>query len=95
MSFKTISITLPGKMIQEIDAMLLEKNFASRSDFFRHLVRMWQLETEQKTAKQEMKDEVKDVISKSSENEFAGVDLEFGIPEDVIKKLEEKAKLLN
>ncbi|MFH1410805.1 MAG: ribbon-helix-helix domain-containing protein [Patescibacteria group bacterium] len=93
---KTISIVLSEKMIREIDEMLLEKNFASRSDFFRHLVRMWQLQPEQKTAKRKLKDdEVKDAVSESSEDEFAGVDLEFGIPEDVIKKLEEKAKLLN
>ncbi len=71
--------------------MLLEKNFASRSDFFRHLVRMWQLQEGQKNSTKEMGGK----LDKSPEDEFAGVDLEFGIPMEVIKALEEKAELLN
>jgi Arc/MetJ-type ribon-helix-helix transcriptional regulator len=74
-------------MIQEIDEMLFENSFASRSDFFRHLVRMWFLDLGQVDSK--------DAPVEESKEEFADVDLEFGIPWEVIKELEEKAKLIN
>lgn len=60
MILKTISVVLPEKMIQEIDEMLLEKNFASRSDFFRHLVRMWQLQEGQENPTKEMGKELEE-----------------------------------
>lgn len=85
---KAISITLPEKMIQEIDEMLFDKNFASRSDFFRHLVRMW---------KHEMisgKSNSDPPAPKGSEEDdvFANVDCEYGIPPHIIEAIKEKAK---
>ena len=76
-------------MIDQIDEMLLSKDFSSRSEFFRHLVRMWFANQEAMAggqigrAGQEEKD-MDDLI-----------DLEYGIPKGVIKKIEEQAKLLN
>lgn len=82
MSFKTISLTLPEKMIQQIDEMLLKRDFTSRSDFFRHLVRMWFMNE---------KDEPHEEVEEEPEE----IDLEFGIPPEVIEEIKEKAKLIN
>lgn len=80
---KPISITLPEKMIDQIDEMLFEKDFASRSDFFRHLVRMWFVPMQS--------------VMTGQEEQEAGdqIDLEYGIPKGVIRKIEEQAKLIN
>jgi len=87
MILKTISVVLPENMIREVDAMLLKEDFASRSDFFRHLVRMFQLKVEASRLKEES--------CGRPDDEFADVDLEHGIPPEIIRKLEAKVELLN
>ncbi|MBN2307070.1 hypothetical protein JXD20_03735 [Candidatus Peregrinibacteria bacterium] len=69
-------------MIRKIDEMLLEKGFASRSDFFRHLVRMWFTDT------------INNPPAKNENPPPEEIDLEYGIPLEVIEKIKEKAKLL-
>lgn len=78
-------------MIQSIDQMLFKSEFASRSDFFRHLVRMWQAENEGKEVTKIQK--AKDL--EKPEDEFANVDCEFGIPPAVVQRLQEIAKFKN
>jgi Arc/MetJ-type ribon-helix-helix transcriptional regulator len=83
---KPIAITLPEKMIEQIDDMLLEKDFASRSDFFRHLIRMWFMNCKSKSCENSGQEEA---------DEAEDVDYEFGIPPAEIEKIKLKAKLLN
>ncbi|MFH1410246.1 MAG: ribbon-helix-helix domain-containing protein [Patescibacteria group bacterium] len=87
---KVVAIALPEKMIQEVDEMLFEKNFVSRSDFFRHLVRMWFHNSEHVDSKNIADEESKEFAAADEE-----VDLEFGIPPKVMEEIKEKAKLLN
>lgn len=84
---KTISIVLSEKMIQEINEALFDTDFSSRSEFFRHLVRMWFHNLEHA--------DLKNVSRKEPKNKATEVELEFGIPLGVIEEIKEKAKLLN
>lgn len=86
---KITTIALPESMIEQIDAMLLEKNFASRSDFIRHLIRMWFLGFFEAGRKE---DSPPDELP---ENDLEGIDLEFGIPKKVVDLIESKVKNLN
>jgi metal-responsive CopG/Arc/MetJ family transcriptional regulator len=82
---KPISITLPENMIEKIDDTILKDDFSCRSDFFRHLVRMWFLKSEPFNKAGE------DVDQKESEE----VDYTYGIPPAELEKIKAKAKLLN
>ena len=95
---KPISITLPEKMIEQIDEMLLSKDFSSRSEFFRYLVRLWFFHQESAEAQGGRTGQgEKGRRGKAGEEKDADelIDLEYGIPKGVIKKIEEQAKLLN
>lgn len=87
MLFKTISITLPEKMICQIDEVLASGDYSSRSDFFRVLIRMWFLPSDQKVSPA-----LREEAPESYQEE---IDLEYGIPPELVKKFVEKAKLLN
>jgi len=87
--FKIISITLPEKMIRRIDEALIDGEFSSRSDFFRHLINIWF----QKSSREDV--EANKSASASSKDEYADVDLEYGIPAEIVNKFEEMAKLKN
>ncbi len=84
---KVISVTLPKQMIREINEMLFDTSFSSRSEFFRHLVRMWFHNLEQA--------ESRNNSHEKSKNNPKEMDLEYGIPLDVIEEIKAKAKLLN
>lgn len=100
--FKAISITLPEIMIQKLDKMLLNSQFASRSDFFRHLVRLWQFQGDIGVVKASPfsvshsgadGEQEASEATEGAENEFANVDCEFGIPAEVVERIIEISKL--
>lgn len=101
--FKAISITVPKNMIQEIDQMLLKSDFGSRSEFFRHLVRMWFYIEGNCSKNLKLQPELVggsknnscEKLEESADEKLKNADLEFGIPLDIIEVLKEKAKLLN
>ena len=70
-------------MIDQINEVLLEEDFSSRSEFFRVLIRMW-FENMKDRPCEEMKEQSEEV------NKY-----EFGIPPEEMKKIKAKAKLLN
>lgn len=84
---KTISIVLPEKLIRQVDANVTQGEFSSRSEFFRVLLLMWFLKSDQ-----ELGSHLADASMKNEPNE---VDLEYGIPPELLNKFVEKAKLLN
>lgn len=62
--------------------MLFEADFVSRSDFIRHLVRMWFVSrSDLESCKAAETGEVKEEI-----------DLEFGIPLHIIKEIEDEVR---
>ena len=92
---KITTITLPEKMIEQIDEMLLEKDFVSRSDFIRHLARIWFTNQKKFLSHTMQVGEVEK--EKGGEQADKEVDLEYGIPPDIIKEIEEevRAKIKN
>jgi len=80
--FKIVSLTLPENMIQEIDAVLFEGNFSSRSEFFRVVVRKWLEESGNGSQMGEEK-----VVEE--------LGYEFGISPKEIEEIKAKAKLQN
>jgi Arc/MetJ-type ribon-helix-helix transcriptional regulator len=92
---KVITIGLPEKMIRQIDESLINGEFNSRSEFFRMLIWMWFHKPEQ-----EVSSGSPDTLSNSSTKHDQiqvnpEIDLEYGIPAELVNKFAEKAKLLN
>lgn len=97
--FKAISITLPEKMIRQIDEALINSEFSCRSEFFRVLIRMWFDKSDQKVLSNSP-DTLPNTLAKHNQTAVdaeidSEVDLEYGIPPELVKKFAEKAKFLN
>lgn len=41
---QVINISLPKQMVAEVNKAVKEEKFASKSEFFRHLIRLWEEE---------------------------------------------------
>ena len=86
---KKIIFDANDKLLKIIDEAVLNDGFNSRSEFFRFLIINYANEKCTKLHNGGVgKDEPEEV------DEFADVDLEFGIPEAVIEKLKKKAAVL-
>jgi len=77
-------------MIRQIDVALISGDFSSRSDFFRVLIRSWLSSSDR-----ESHSDIPPPGKTEGQNDHIEVDLEYGVPDELIKRFEEKAKLEN
>ncbi len=85
-----ITLELSEDLITRIDNAAINDGFNSRSEFLRFLIVTYLKKEHPNTSGVDFSK----TESNAEEDEFANVDCEFGIPLDVIKKLEEKAKAI-
>ena len=87
---KITTIALPEKMIERIDEILLEKDFTSRSDFIRHLVRLWFLDQQNHSG--HTCNAGKSKMEKGEHLTDEQIDLEYGIPLHIIREIEAEVR---
>jgi Arc/MetJ-type ribon-helix-helix transcriptional regulator len=93
---KTISIVLSEKMIRQIDEALVKDDFGSRSEFFRIMIRAWFAESEEeRRSGRSIMAAKREGIIESDQIDVSGVDLEYGIPQELVQKFAEMAKSRN
>jgi len=96
---KVITIALTEKMIRQIDEALISGDFGSRSEFFRIIIRSWFREPDQGARANHSslaaKRDQHNQPDPDDQIDVSEVNLEYGVPPELVKKFAEKAKLLN
>jgi Arc/MetJ-type ribon-helix-helix transcriptional regulator len=82
---KKITLEISEVLLRKIEETVLSEGFHSRSEFLRFLIMTY-------AKKNEVGSGRKTEHGEEEVDEFADVDLEFGVPIEVIKKLEKKAR---
>jgi len=88
---KKIIFDISEVLLSRADEAAVKDGFNSRSEFLRFLIVTYLKKEHPNLAKAEADACEAD---KEETDEFANVDLEFGIPEEVIEKLKKKAAIL-
>ena len=86
-----ITLELSEDLMARIDNAAIKDGFNSRSEFLRFLIVTYLKKEHPNTSGMDFSK----TKSNAEEDEFANVDCEFGIPLNVIKKLEKEAKALS
>lgn len=87
---KRITLEIWSDLLNRVDEAAIKDGFNSRSEFLRFLIITYlKKEHPNKSARDIRGGESE--VNEEGEDEFANVDLEFGIPPDVIEKIKQKA----
>lgn len=88
---KRITFEVSDSLLKQIDEAGVKDGFNGRSEFLRFLIVTYL----KKEHPHRNKDNDCEFDSNDKSDEFANIDCEYGIPPEVIKKLEIEAKLLS
>lgn len=83
---KRIALDISEILLSQMDEAVLKEGFQSRSEFLRFLIMIHTKKSPDGTAGK---------TEEMPENEFADVDLEYGIPPEVIEKIMKKVRASN
>lgn len=90
-NIRKITLEISNNLLNRIDEATMTDGFNSRSEFLRFLIVTY---LKKEHANQTNQETIERKPETDKEDEFADVNLEFGIPIEVIKKLEERARIM-
>lgn len=89
---KKITLEIWDDLLNRVDEAAVKDGFNSRSEFLRFLIVTY---LKKEHPNQPDREIVEHALNANEEDEFANVDLEYGIPLEVIKKIEQKAAAIS